>query len=334
MTTVIAIFIAALACALTATPLLRKFAHRIGFLDQPAARKIHYSPVPLLGGVAIYLAVLISILILEQNLLGELLGILMGATITSFTGLMDDRKGIHCSIKMSLQTLTAIGLYAVGVRIQLSWLPWWLDFLLTLLWIVGITNALNLLDNMDGLSAGLCAISSAFFTLFAISQGQYLISALSASVLGACCGFLFFNSHPATIFMGDSGSLLLGFLLACIGIKLRFPNEPSQVTWMIPILVLWIPVFDTTLVTISRLRRGVNPFTASGKDHISHRLVQAGLTQQKAVLFLYAGGILCGLAALVILLTKPIGGYAIGLAVLFLSLRILWRCEFAVKENG
>lgn len=334
MTTVITIFIAALACALTATPLLRKFAQRIGFLDQPAERKIHYSPIPLLGGVAIYLAVLISILILEQNLLGELLGILMGATITSFTGLMDDRKGIHCSIKMSVQTLTAIGLYAVGVRIQLNWLPWWLDFLLTLLWIVGITNALNLLDNMDGLSAGLCAISSAFFTLLAISQGQYLISALSASVLGACCGFLFFNSHPATIFMGDSGSLLLGFLLACIGIKLRFPNEPSQVTWMIPILVLWIPVFDTTLVTISRLRRGVNPFTTSGKDHVSHRLVQAGLTQQKAVFFLYAGGILCGLAALAILLTKPMGGYAIGLAVLFLSLRILWRCEFAVKESG
>ncbi len=334
MTTLVLIFFAALACVFAATPLLRRLAFRIGFLDRPAARKIHSSPVPLLGGVAIYFAVTLSLLLLRDYLLGELIAVLMGATVISLTGLMDDRKALHSSIKLLVQVLVAAGLYAGGIRVQLDWLPEWINVLLTLFWMVGITNAFNLLDNMDGLSAGLASLSAAFFTLFAVSQGQYLVSALAASILGASMGFLFFNSYPASIFMGDSGSLLLGFMLACIGIKLRFPQEPSWVSWIIPIAVLWVPIFDTFLVTFSRLRRGKNPLTTPGRDHISHRLVAMGMSQRSAVFLIYAAGLLCGMAALGILLASPQSGVAIGCAVLLISARILWRWELAAGKGG
>ena len=170
---------------------------------------------------------------------------------------------------------------------------------------VGITNALNLLDNMDGLSSGVAAVAAAFFFLLAITNGQFLVASLSAALLGAALGFLRYNliltgaSSKATIFIGDTGALFLGFVLAALGIKLRFENT-DLVTWMIPVLVLGLPVFDTTLVTLSRLRRGVAPYTG-GKDHFSHRLVALGLTRREAVLVLYLIAVAFGMCALFLL---------------------------------
>ncbi len=163
--------------------------------------------------------------------------------------------------------------------------------LLTLLWVVGLTNALNLLDNMDGLSGGVGAVAAAFFLLLAALSGQYLVGAMAAAILGACLGFLLYNFNPASIFMGDTGSLFLGFVLAALGIKMRFPTREPWVTWMIPLLVLAVPLLDTTLVFVSRLRRGQNPLTTPGKDHLSHRLVNAGWSRREAVLLLYLTGL-------------------------------------------
>ena len=174
-------------------------------------------------------------------------------------------------------------------------------------------------------------------TLAVPRPGTYLVGlqhyqspaygALSIAVLGACLGFLFYNLNPASIFMGDSGSLFLGFVLAAIGIKLRFPDNVTFVTWMIPVLVMGLPIFDTTLVIISRLRRGLNPLTTPGKDHISHRLVAAGMTQREAVLTLYVVSFILGMLATFVTRASVIEGYIVGGLVALAGIYGLWRVE-------
>jgi len=284
-------------------------------------------PMPLLGGVAIYAGVLLSILVLGRHYLPELASILAGATVLSLLGLWDDRVGLASSVKLVAQILTALGLIFAGVQTRLRWMPGWANIALTVAWIVGISNAINFLDNMDGLAGGVSAVSAAYFAVIAAMNGQYLVSSLAAAVFGACLGFLVFNTKPASIFMGDAGSLFLGFTLAAIGIKLRFPENINIVTWMVPVLVMGVPLFDTTLVLVSRARRGVNPFTTAGKDHTSHRLVSRGLTQREAVFALYLAGCLLGLLAIFIMQATPGESCIVGAAVLVTGLWALWRLE-------
>jgi len=203
----------------------------------------------------------------------------------------------------------------------------------TLIWVVGITNAQNLLDNMDGLSGGVAAVASAFFLLLASMSGQYLVAALSAALLGACLGFLRYNYNPASIFMGDSGSLFLGFVLAALGIKLRFDNLPT-VTWMIPILVMGVPIFDTALVTISRLRRRLNPLTTPGRDHTSHRLVARGMSQREAVLSLYLASGASGMVSVFLTQATVMEAYIVGAAVVFIALMALIAFERGFRESS
>ncbi len=321
------ILLSALGIAMLVTPVARAVAFRIGMVDHPAPRKLHTRPIPLLGGLALYLAVLIALLVLEDRYnLPQLAGILIGATAVSFLGIWDDRWGLRPLIKLSGQILVAGVVMATGVMVSLF--PWpILNLLITLLWLVGITNAFNLIDNMDGLSGGIGAVSAAFFLLLAALNGQYLVGALSAAVLGACIGFLRYNFNPASIFMGDAGSLFLGFLMAVLGIKLRFPNHAAFVTWMVPVLVLGIPIFDTALVIVSRLRRGLNPLTTPGKDHLSHRLVRAGMTHREAVLLLYLAQAALGALALFVSMAGMLESYLIGAFVGGLALWALWRLE-------
>jgi UDP-GlcNAc:undecaprenyl-phosphate GlcNAc-1-phosphate transferase len=157
--------------------------------------------------------------------------------------------------------------------------------------------------------------------------GQYLVGALSVAVMAACIGFLVYNWNPTTIFMGDSGSLFLGFTLASIGIKLSFPQNVTFVTWMIPLLVLGVPIFDTTLVVISRLRRGLNPLTTPGTDHTSHRLTYAGLTQREAVLVLYIASFVLGLLALFVTEATVLPSYLVGTLVVIAAFYAIWRLE-------
>ncbi|MBI3980311.1 MAG: undecaprenyl/decaprenyl-phosphate alpha-N-acetylglucosaminyl 1-phosphate transferase [Chloroflexi bacterium] len=311
MTTYLLIFGAALVLAIGATPLARRLALRLGIIDQPAARKLHRNPVPLLGGAAIYAAFLLAILIFgEQFRLPQLFSILVGASLVSVLGVWDDRRGLRPLLKLLGQVVAALILLSADVRIELFSSPV-LNAALTVFWVVGITNALNLLDNMDGLSGGVAAVAAAFFLVLAASSGQVLVASLSAALLGACLGFLRYNFNPATIFMGDTGSLFLGFVLAALGIKLRFEG-PTVITWMIPVLVLGVPIFDTTLVSISRLRRGKNPLTTPGKDHLSHRLVRLGMTHREAVMALY---LICGafgMAALFLRGATIVEAYIVG----------------------
>jgi UDP-GlcNAc:undecaprenyl-phosphate GlcNAc-1-phosphate transferase len=327
VTVYLLVFAGALVLAVGATPAARWLAPRTGFIDHPEARRIHKRPVPRLGGAAIYLAVIVAALILGEQLnFYEFGAILVGATGMSFMGLVDDRWGLRPLIKMSAQILVALLLYANGIYVGTFHLPV-LNLITTVLWVGFITNAINFLDNMDGLASGVSAIAAAFFALMCAFSGQYLVGALSVAVLAACLGFLFYNLNPANIFMGDSGSQFLGFILAAIGIKLRFPENVTFVTWMVPVLVMGVPIFDTTLVIISRLRRRLNPATTPGQDHISHRLVATGMTHREAVLTIYVVSFVLGLLAIFVTEASIAEGYTAGGLVALAGLYGLWRME-------
>ena len=317
----------ALVIAIGGTPLVRYAALKLGVLDQPSARKVHSAPVPLMGGIAIYVAFIAALVLWgERSYINEVVGISVGATLVSIVGALDDSRGMGSYLKLLFQVAAATVLILSGVQVRLF--DGVLDIILTLLWVVGITNAFNLLDNMDGLSSGVATIAAAFFTLLAAMSDQYLVGTLAAALCGACLGFLVYNWNPARVFMGDTGSLFLGFLLAAVGIKLRFPANSASITWMIPILVLALPLFDTTLVFFSRLRRGSNPLTTPGKDHVSHRLARRTGSQREAVLLCYliTGG--TGLAAIFLTQANLQEALIVGSTALLLALFALWKLEF------
>jgi len=324
---VMLIFTAALALALAATPAARRLAVRTNMVDQPAQRKAHRTPTPLLGGLAIYAAVLVALIAFgDKFYVHQVAGIIIGGTLISFLGLWDDRMPLPAWAKLLGQVIPALVLILTGVRVSIF--PWeMLNVAVTVVWVLFITNAVNFLDNMDGLSAGVAAMASAYFLLLAALSGQYLVGALAAALLGACIGFLVYNFNPASIFMGDTGSLFLGFVLAAIGIKLRFPTNIPAVTWMVPVLVLGVPILDTSLVIVSRLRRGKNPFTTPGKDHLSHRLVKMGYTRREAVLMLYLLGSIFGMIAVFVTQASLLEAAVVGLAVFIADVAIIIYME-------
>lgn len=337
MINLLLIFTSALFLVLGATPVLRRLANGLGIVDQPHARKLHQAPVPLLGGIAIYVAFIAALLLFgERWVLSQLISILVGATMVSFLGIWDDRWGVRPILKLLGQAIAA-GI-VINSGVQVSFLPYpALNVAITFLWMLGITNALNLLDNMDGLSGGVGAVAAGLFLWFAAMNGQYLVASMAAALMGACVGFLYYNFNPATIFMGDAGSMFLGFILAVVGIKLRFPGRLAMVTWMIPVVVLGLPIFDTTLVVISRLRRGMNPLTHPGRDHLSHRLVAMGLSQRQAVVFLYLVCCALGLAAFFIMVADPLPAYLLGAALLvagLITLIVLERVPLGGGQDG
>ena len=334
MINLVLIFASALILVLGTTPVIRRIANRLGIVDQPDARRLHLTPVPLLGGVAIYAGFIIALLVFGEGwVVSQAIGILVGATIVSFLGIWDDRRGLRPLLKLLGQAIAASIIIISGI--QVSFLPHpALNVAITFIWILGITNALNLLDNMDGLSGGVGAVAAGFFLLLAAWNGQYLVASLAAALMGVCIGFLVYNFNPASIFMGDAGSMFLGFILAVVGIKLRFPGRPNVITWMIPVVVLGLPIFDTTLVVFSRLRRGINPLTNPGQDHVSHRLVSLGLSHRQAVILLY--GVCCalGLVGLLIMHSDVLQAYLLGTTVLVVGLASLFALERVPLEGG
>lgn len=329
-TVYVLVAITALVLAAVATPMVRRVAWRYGFVDQPSVRKVHATPMPRLGGVAIYLGFIVALLLLGTRFrINELVGIMVGATLVSIIGGIDDRRPVNPLPKLAVQALAAGILIFSGVQVQMFHTQW-MNVLVTVVWVVGITNALNFLDNMDGLSAGVATVAAGFFLLLAALSGQYLVGALAAALLGACIGFLFYNFNPASIFMGDSGSLFIGFVLAAIGIKLRFPDNVNIVTWMAPALALGLPIMDTTLVVISRLRRGKNPLTTPGKDHVSHRLARLTGSKREAVLMCYLIGGVFGMVSIFITTATVLEGYLVGLAVAGIVAYALWWLEIKV----
>ncbi len=307
------------------TPLVRRAAIYLGFVDAPAKRKLHSEPMPLMGGLAIFGGAFIVMLIVAPGLPNSVAGVLLAGTAVALTGLIDDRRGLPAWAKLAAQALAVVILVYYDIQVSLP-VPEPINYLITFIWLAGISNAINFLDNMDGLSAGISAVASSFILLMGLANGQLLVSALSAAVLGATLGFLRYNFKPAQIFMGDVGSLFLGFVLAVLGLQLTFPESQNVVTWMVPILILGVPIFDMTLVVISRIRRGVSPNTA-GKDHTSHRLVDRGFSQREAVLILYLMGGVFGMIALYMTQASLVEAYVMAGLTAVTAIYLIWKLE-------
>jgi UDP-GlcNAc:undecaprenyl-phosphate/decaprenyl-phosphate GlcNAc-1-phosphate transferase len=321
----IAAFVVAGTVSLVLTPLAIRAALRLGVLDHPGERKSHSTPTPYLGGVAIVLAVTLAIVAAAfvrgetVETLTQLLGILAIALAMSATGLVDDLRGLPVAVRFGLQLAAAFGLWSLGVRVDLTG-ELLIDLPLTVLWTVGITNAMNLLDNMDGLSASTATIASLWFGVIAVVNGQFLVSALAFAVGGAAAGFLRDNRPPARIYMGDAGSLFLGTMLAALGMLLTL-DRGMLVTAAVPVLILTVPVLDTALVTVARIRHGISPFQG-GKDHTSHRLVRVGLPVPIAVGLIAIASLAHGWVALLVLRIDTVS------AVLLLGLTLLFDLFF------
>ncbi|MBN1678691.1 MAG: undecaprenyl/decaprenyl-phosphate alpha-N-acetylglucosaminyl 1-phosphate transferase [Anaerolineae bacterium] len=329
MTQFFPVMIAGFAAAVGFTPITRRLAFYFGVLDQPSSRKVHQTPTPLLGGLAIYSALVLALVFFSPPFyLVEFGAIMAGVTWLAFVGFVDDRNGMQPWIKMSGQALAGIVLIAAGIHIRLFEIDI-LNYALTLVWIIGITNAMNFQDNMDGLAAGITAIASLFFFVIAVQEELSLVSSLAAALAGASVGFLIYNFNPASTFMGDMGSMVLGFTLAVLALKLDFkaPGERQFITWMVPLVVLGLPIFDTTLVVFTRLRERRSPMLG-GKDHTSHRLVRLGLSQRAAVLLLYAVCVGLGLTAVALSKASTEDGVLIGFRLLVVAIGAFVYLEY------
>ena len=342
MNTGLIAFTVALLSSLGLTVPVRQLALRVGMVDQPGPRKVHLQPIPLLGGLAIYLGVLIALLVsLRGPALTQVLGIFSGATLVGVVGVLDDRGLLHHQIKLfGAMPAAALILLATGIRAQVFSTVWpgsagvRADMALTLIWVVGITASFSILDHMDGLCAGIAAVASLFFAIFALETGQLLVSTMAAAVLGAAAGFLRWNFKPAKIFMGDGGAMFLGFLMATLALKLRPVMAGGENgAWLVPIFILGAAIFDTTLISISRSRRGFIPFTTPGKDHTAHRLANLFNSQRTAVLILYGLGAIYGLLALAISHLRAFPAYGVAALTGAVSLAAIALLEVAPFER-
>jgi len=301
-------FVGSLVASLILAVPVRALALRVGMVDLPGPRKVHLQPIPLLGGVAIYGGVVLGVFSLfTGEARAQISGILAGATLIATVGILDDRGLLHHQVKLFIgMPLAACILLLSGIHAQVfsvlvgGRLGNVLDALLSVIWVVGVTASFSILDHMDGLCAGVAAMASIFFVVLAYLNGQTLVSVLAAAVLGAAAGFLRWNFKPAKLFMGDGGAMFLGFLMATLGLKLRLEQANHFSQWIAPVLVLGATIFDTTLVTISRSRRGLVPFAAPGKDHSAHRLANLKLGQRGAVLLMYLLGAISGSLAILV----------------------------------
>ena len=331
-------FVGAITLSLLLVPAVREYAQRKEITDQPGGHKSHSAPVPYLGGVAMVLAFSAAMLagvvvrrssqfngrevrltignLLAQGdgLVRELIVVLGLALIFSAMGLIDDLRGLSPWLRFAVGLGIAVTLVAYGIRLQ-SPLPDAADAVISVVWILGITNAFNLLDNIDGLAAGTAAVAATIFFLIALFNDQDYSALLAIGLAGAMLGFLRSNFHPATIYMGDAGSLFIGFLMAYLGLKMRTTvTEIPQL--FAPLVVLGVAVLDTTMVVVSRLRRGVSPFTG-GQDHLSHRLRRLGLSVRRSVsTLLLASVALGGLAVALSDAPATVGYWLLAAAVL------------------
>jgi UDP-GlcNAc:undecaprenyl-phosphate GlcNAc-1-phosphate transferase len=300
-------FLLALAVVLLLTPGVGRFARFIGVVDEPGeTRRVHTHPVPRLGGIALLLGIFVPALaFLELD--GPYRGILLGAAIATTVGAIDDFRGLPWWGKLGGQV--AAGAVAVGFGVTVDRftfpgfgsqeLPEWAAGAATIVWVVAIMNMVNFLDGMDGLAAGICAIAGSTFAIIGLSLGAPEAALLSAIVAGACFGFLHHNFYPARIFMGDSGALLLGFLLATLAIE-GLVKTAALATLVLPLLVLAIPIVDTSFVVAKRLKYR-QPLYEADRTHLHHRFMNIGFSQKRAVVYMYAW---CGILAAAALSTR------------------------------
>lgn len=315
-------FVGALLMSLILVPIVRGVAVRRTILDTPTAHKSHQAPVPYLGGVAMVIAFSTAVAagaLLRQdtsfgdgsvllapegiftpglNTFTELFVVLGLALTLSAMGLLDDLRGLHPFLRLSVEVVVAAVLIGLGVQFT-SPLPDGIDVVITLVWIVGITNALNLLDNIDGLAAGVTGIAGLSIFVIGLLNDQPLVALLAIGLAGCTLGFLRSNFHPASIYMGDAGSLYLGFMLAYLTLKIRV-DQAVTTQLFVPLVIMGIAVLDTTLVVVSRVHRGISPFDG-GQDHISHRFLRLGVSVRRGVTVILFGAVVLGVMAVALM---------------------------------
>jgi UDP-GlcNAc:undecaprenyl-phosphate GlcNAc-1-phosphate transferase len=309
-------FAVALVVGLIVTPIVRGFAHRRGLLDQPGGRKVHQVAIPRLGGVAMTIAfgVAIGIATLASPDLGETLGlrpnrapaILVGVGLLLAVGIIDDTRGMRALVKLAFQLAAALVAWGLGLSVDQLFLPWGtvdlgpLALPVTVAWIVGVINAINLIDGLDGLATGVVLTVLGAFGLLAAADGVDPTLYIVAATIGAAVGFLAYNLHPATIIMGDTGSMVLGFVVGAVGISLTQDGAHPQPPW-VPIIALGVPLLDTAWAIVRRTARG-EPFFVADRGHIHHQLLRLGLSQRDAMLSLSA--VSAALAMIAVLLGR------------------------------
>ena len=292
-----------------ATPIIKTFAKKVGAMDVPDdSRRVHDHPIPRLGGLAIFLGFVIAVLLFAE-ISTQVQGILLGCVIIVATGAVDDLISLNAWVKFALQILAAAVAVMHGLRIDVLMNPaFWMvnEYLIlgklavpiTIFWIVAITNSVNLIDGLDGLAVGVSTISSVTMLIIALLVSDANVALILAALAGACIGFMPYNMNPAKIFMGDTGALLLGYVLATVSVMGLFKFY-AIVSFAVPLLALAVPLFDTAFAFIRRLFKGQSPFSAD-RGHFHHRLMDMGLNQKQAVAVLYSISGILGLAAVVI----------------------------------
>lgn len=334
-------FFTALVISVLVTPLVIKFAVKIGAMDVPRDdRRVHTEPVPLLGGLAIYFAFVVTILAFTE-LDRQMMGFLFGGTFIMICGLVDDLRPLKPKVKLLLQTIGACIVVFFGIKIKFVTNPFdsingmsdigWLSIPATIFWIVGITNAFNLIDGLDGLAAGIASISC--ITLFIVSyiNGRTMAVMLTATLAGCTLGFLPYNFNPAKVFMGDTGAQFLGFILAVISIHGAIKSAAAIVI-MVPILTLGLPIYDTLT---SMVRRMINkkPVMQGDRGHLHHRLLDMGLTQKQAVLIMYIISALLGVSAIFVMELSPMKGFVVIIIVLLFILALTKKMGMLKRKN-
>jgi UDP-GlcNAc:undecaprenyl-phosphate GlcNAc-1-phosphate transferase len=295
--------------ALITTPIVRKLALRWHIFARPNHRTVHNGAIPKLGGGAIFLAFLLGVaaayffemnLILEHS--SQVLSLIVGTTILFIMGTFDDKMDLDCNLKLAFEMAVAALAAFSGWRVETLVLPaaqeihlGFLSYPVTILWIVGIANAINMVDGLDGLASGIAIVISIVSLAIAGLFHNHLVILLSVLLAGAVAGFLRYNVNPASIFMGDSGSLSLGFILGCVTLSAS-TVATGKIAVLVPVLLLGIPITDTSLAIIRRVRRGIHPFHAD-REHIHHRLVRLGLSQSGAALFMVGMSLILGIMA-------------------------------------
>ena len=303
-------FAVAVGVALILTPAVIFLAKKTGAVDRPNARKVHTRPIPRIGGVGIYLAFLASIFVMialtrpEGEVLREVVGLLVSGSLMFAVGIIDDYKNLPAKVKL-LGQIFAAAVLVIGFDVRIDFVsdPFgdyiyleWFAIPATIFWLVGLTNTVNLIDGLDGLAAGISGIAAITILLVALEHNFLLVAILAAALAGAAVGFLFYNSNPARIFMGDSGSLFLGFMLAGISV-VGVVKSAATITLLVSVLALGLPIFDTTFAIVRRYRGG-QPIFKPDKGHLHHRLLKLGFTQRQAVFLMYVISAMLGLSAI------------------------------------
>ncbi|MCK8059871.1 MULTISPECIES: glycosyltransferase family 4 protein [unclassified Fusibacter] len=329
--------------SLLATPLIIKVAHHVGAIDVPSDdRRVHTKPIPRLGGLAIFISVMFSLLIFIDLPTTKLLGIMIGSLVIVFLGFVDDIAPIKAKYKLMVQILAAFILVFSDIRItgvssffnlsQTIYVDEFLSTAITILWIVGITNTLNLIDGLDGLSGGVSTISALTLAYVAFINGRIEIAIITLIIAGACLGFLPYNFNPARIFMGDTGALFLGFILSAISIEGTIKSA-TAITFFAPVLALGLPIFDTFFSIVRRTATGKHPFEAD-KGHLHHRILSMGFGQKKTVLMLYLINTLLGLGGVFLLKKLYVEmGITIAIAAILILIPIRLSLKARVKVD-